>query len=144
MNLKKMLSLALAGVMALSLMACSAQNGGSSTEAGGNVGGQVDSEAQNNAAQETVTITSLNASQEAAELEVPYDPQRIAILDMASLDILDNLGLGDRVVGRGSTTLDYLQDYVTAESVANLGTIKEAAMEAIMARRPDLIFSGGR
>ena len=28
MNMKKMLSLALAGVMALSLMACSAQNGG--------------------------------------------------------------------------------------------------------------------
>ena len=32
MNMKKMLSLALAGVMALSLMACSAQNGGDSSE----------------------------------------------------------------------------------------------------------------
>ena len=31
-----------------------------------------------------MTITSLNANKEAAELEVPYDPQRIAILDMAS------------------------------------------------------------
>jgi len=38
-------------------------------------------------APETVTITSLNADKEAVELEVPYDPQRIAILDMASLDI---------------------------------------------------------
>ncbi len=32
MNMKKMLSLALAGVMALSLMACSAQNGTDSSE----------------------------------------------------------------------------------------------------------------
>ena len=143
MNLKKMLSLALAGVMALSLMACSAQNGGSSTEAGGNVGGQVDSEAQNNAAQETVTITSLNASQEAAELEVPYDPQRIAILDMASLDILNALGVGDRVVGTASTSLEYLQDYIN-DDIANLGTIKEADLEAVMACEPDVIFIGGR
>ena len=143
MNMKKMLSLALAGVMALSLMACSAQNGGSSTEAGGNVGGQVDSEAQNNAAQETVTITSLNASQEAAELEVPYDPQRIAILDMASLDILDALGVGDRVVGTAQTSLDYLQSYIGGD-IANLGTIKEADLEAVMSCEPDVIFIGGR
>ena len=30
------------------------------------------------------------------ELEVPFAPERIAILDMASLDILDALGVGDR------------------------------------------------
>ena len=55
---------------------------------------------------ESVTITSLNANKEAAELEVPYDPQRIAILDMASLDILDALGVGDRVVGTADTSLE--------------------------------------
>lgn len=93
---------------------------------------------------ETVTITSLNASGEEIELEVPYDPQRIAILDMACLDILDNLGVGDRVVGSASTSLDYLQDYVTNEEIENLGTIKEADMEAVMACEPDVIFIGGR
>lgn len=93
---------------------------------------------------ETVTITSLNGNREAAELEVPYDPQRIAILDMASLDILDNLGLGDRVVGSADTSLDYLQQYVTNEEIANLGTIKEADLEAVMACEPDIIFIGGR
>ena len=79
-----------------------------------------------------------------AELEVPYDPQRIAILDMASLDILDALGVGDRVVGSASTSLDYLQTYVTKENVTNLGTIKEADLEAVMACEPDVIFIGGR
>lgn len=93
---------------------------------------------------ETVTITSLNASGEEIELEVPYDPQRIAILDMACLDILDNLGVEDRVVGSASTSLDYLQDYVTNEEIENLGTIKEADMEAVMACEPDVIFIGGR
>ena len=110
MNMKKMLSLALAGVMALSLMACSAQNGGDSSEnTSSPSSSQSGGETQNGGAPESVTITSLNANKEAAELEVPYDPQRIAILDMASLDILDALGVGDRVVGTADTSLEYLQ-----------------------------------
>ena len=96
------------------------------------------------AAPETITITSLNAEREPVELEVPYDPQRIAVLDMASLDILDRLGVGDRVVGSATTALDYLQAYVTNEEIANLGTIKEADLEAVMASEPDVIFIGGR
>ena len=96
------------------------------------------------AAPETVTITSLNAEREPVELEVPYDPQRIAILDMPSLDILDRLGLGDRVVGSAATTLEYLQAYVPGDTIANLGTIKEADLEAVMACEPDVIFIGGR
>ena len=74
---------------------------------------------------------------------MPYDPQRIAILDMASLDILDTLGVGDRVVGTASTSLEYLQDYIN-DDIANLGTIKEADLEAVMACEPDVIFIGGR
>ncbi len=93
---------------------------------------------------DTVTITSLNGSGEETELEVPYNPQRIAILDMASLDILDNLGVGDRVVGSASTSLEYLQDYVTGDGIENLGTIKEADLEAVMACEPEVIFIGGR
>ena len=93
---------------------------------------------------DTVTITSLNGNGEMFELEVPYNPERIAILDMASMDILDNLGVGDRIVGSASTSLDYLQQYVTNDNVANLGTIKEADLEAVMACEPDIIFIGGR
>ena len=63
---------------------------------------------------------------------------------MASLDILDNLGMGDRVVGSASTSLEYLTDYVDNEEVANLGTIKEADLEAVMECDPDVIFIGGR
>ena len=132
MNLKKMLSFTLAGVLALSLAACSAQNDQSAAG---------DAAAENSS--QSVTITSLNANKEAAPLEVPYEPQRIAALDMASLDILDALGVGDRVVGTASTSLDYLQNYIR-DDIANLGTIKEADLEAVMACEPDVIFIGGR
>ena len=45
---------------------------------------------------------SLNGNGEKTELEVPYVPQRIAILDMASLDILDSLGLVESVRSNAS------------------------------------------
>ena len=91
----------------------------------------------------TISVPTLNANKAETTVDVVYDPQRIAVLDMASLDILDALGVGDRVVGSASTSMDYLQSYMT-DSVANLGTIKEADLEAIMACDPDVIFIGGR
>ncbi len=127
--MKKMLALVSAMALSFGLATCAGAAQEDTTEA---------------AALETVTIQSLNAAGEEEDMEVPYDPQRIAILDMACLDILDSLGLGDRVVGSASTSLEYLQDYVTDENIVNLGTIKEADMEAVMACEPDVIFIGGR
>lgn len=135
MNMKKIFSFAVTGAMAFSIMACSAQNV--------SVSSQTANVPQNKETPESVIITSLNAGKEETELEVPYDPQRIAILDMASLDILDALGMGDRVVGTADTSLDYLQKYIH-DGIANLGTIKEADLEAVMACDPDVIFIGGR
>lgn len=96
---------------------------------------------------ETVTIQSFNAQKELADLEVPYDPQRIAILDMAALDIIDSLGLGDRVVGSANVTIEYLLDYNPNASegrIVNLGTVKTADLEKVAACEPDIIFIGGR
>ena len=93
---------------------------------------------------DTITITSLNGNKEEVQLEIPFDPQRIAILDMPSMDIIDNLSLGDRIVGSAKTSLDYLQKYVTDENVKNIGTIKEADLEAVASVEPDIIFIGSR
>lgn len=134
-HMKKFFALAIAVVMAISLAACSSSTPGSS---------ETTTDSAQSSQPETVTIKSLNANGEEVDLEVPYNPQRIAILDMASLDILDALGVGDRVVGSATTSLDYLQSYVTNTEAANLGTIKEADMEAVMACEPDVIFIGGR
>lgn len=135
--MKKAVLFVLTAALALSLTACGTQQ-----SAGGDATDNTSSAAQA-AAPDTITITTLNGSKEQVSLDVKYDPKRIAVLDMASLDILDSLGLGDRVVGSASTSLDYLQSYINKE-VANLGTIKEADLEAVMACEPDVIFIGGR
>ena len=92
----------------------------------------------------TVTVTGLDGNRAVTQVEVPFNPQRIAILDMAALDILDALNLGDRVIGMAGTSLPYLNEYSSNKSLANLGTIKEADLEAVMASEPDIIFIGGR
>ncbi|HJB92311.1 MAG TPA: ABC transporter substrate-binding protein [Candidatus Eisenbergiella merdigallinarum] len=169
--MKKILSLSLTLALAFSLAACSGTDGASvsevseeisvqaSTAESAEASAQAETETAEEVSSETpaqetsssaakapesVTIKSLNANREEVDLEVPYDAQRIAVLDMASLDILDALGLGDRVVGSAGTSLDYLQDYVTDENISNLGTIKEADLEEVMACGPDVIFIGGR
>lgn len=132
--MKKILSFTLAAVAAFSMAACGTQNTAENNE---------NASEQTESTPETVTVSTLNGNQEVTELEVPYDPERVAVLDMASLDILDALGVGDRVVGTASTSMDYLQTYINDE-IANLGTIKEADLEAVMACEPDVIFIGGR
>lgn len=121
--MKKILTILLTVLMIAGMAACSSTEQESQEEA------------------KTITITALNAAKEEIELEVPYDPARVVTLDMAALDILDNLGLGDRIVGSSNISLDYLSAY---SDVANLGTIKEADMEAVMQCEPDIIFIGGR
>ncbi len=96
---------------------------------------------------ETVTIQAYNSNKEMVDVEVPFDPERIAVLDMAALDILDTLGLGERVVGSAKVTIDYLTDYNPDESngtILNLGTVKTADFEKVAASEPDIIFIGGR
>lgn len=122
------------------LTACGASSSTASSVAS-SVAASSETAASSEAAPESVTIKAFNGAKELVDVEVLFDPQRIAILDLASLDILDELGVGDRVVGTASTSLDYLQSYVTNDSIANLGNIKEADMEAVMACEPDIILS---
>lgn len=157
--MKKRLALLLIAVLAMGLVACGKAKDGK-TETTGNTtvetteatepaaetttdAAQV-SESTETKALESVKITTLNANKEEVEITVPYNPQRIAILDLAVLDIIDNLGLGDRVVGTANTSIDYLSDYVNNKDIKNLGTIKEADLEAVMECEPDVIFIGGR
>lgn len=141
--MKRILSAMLILAMAAGMVACGSTDNGSAVTTAGGQTEQTEQTEQTDQTPETITIQSLNASKETADLEVPYNPERIAILDMASLDILDALGVGDRVVGTADTSLEYLQDYIN-DDIANLGTIKEADLEAVMTCEPDVIFIGGR
>lgn len=151
--MKKILALIMAMVMVLSMAACggNATNTPAETEISAQVTTQstetAEPETTEEAKPEAVTIQAYNASSELVDVEVPYDPQRIAILDMAALDIIDCLGLGDRIVGSASISIDYLKKYNPDDSngeIVNLGNVKTADLEKVAACEPDVIFIGGR
>lgn len=136
--MKKLLSLLLAAIMILSLAACSSKTATDDTT------NQDDSAGAQEESSEpaTVTVTGMDANGEPVEVEVPYKPERVVVLDLANLDILDNLGLGDRVVGAPTITLPYLQSY--NDNLPIVGSVKTPDLEAVMACEPDLILMGGR
>ena len=136
--MKKILTLMMVFAMVLSMAGCS-NNAPSNTATTSAPGTE--------AKPETVTVQSLNANKETVDIEVPFDPQRIAILDMPALDIIDVLGMGDRIVGSAKVTIEYLTDYNPDDSngeIINLGTVKTVDLEKVAACEPDIIFIGGR
>ena len=131
--MKKILTLMMAFAMVFCMAACG------NTATNDNAGAETKPE--------TITIQALNANRELVDIEVPYDPERIAILDMPALDIVDALGLGDRIVGSAKVSIEYLTDYNPDDSngaIMNLGTVKTADLEKVAACEPDIIFIGGR
>lgn len=130
--MKKITAILLMALMVLSLTAC------------GNQTGKDNNGSEGSTEPTSVTITTLNGQKEETQLEVPYNPERIAILDLAALDIIDSIGVGDKVVGMAQTSIDYLSYYSENKNIKNLGTIKEADIEAVMECEPDIIFIGGR
>ncbi|MDE7332748.1 MAG: ABC transporter substrate-binding protein [Lachnospiraceae bacterium] len=152
--MKKIFSFILALAMVLSMTAC-----GGNTQAsvgGGNnsdssVSGEEESNADDEGASvqgenlsdpETVVVTGRDSAGEAIEVTVPYKPERVVVLDLANLDILDNLGLGDCIVGVPTITLPYLASY--NDGLPIVGSVKTPDLEAVMACEPDLILMGGR
>ena len=138
--MKKIVTLIMVFAMVFSMTACGNTASNNNTE---NDISDVSTENK----PETITIQALNANKEMSDIEVPYNPKRIAVLDMAALDIVDALGVGDRIVGSAKVTIEYLNDYNpddTNGTIINLGTVKTADLEKVAACEPDVIFIGGR
>lgn len=131
---KKIGVLVLTGVMALAVAGCGKrENADVQSES-------VAVEAVGAGNPETVTVAHSMGT-----TNVPYEPQRIAALDLAALDILDSLGLGDKVVGiPKKSSVSYLTSYIDNSGIVNLGSVKEVDMEALNSLEPDLIIIGGR
>ena len=150
--MKKWIALLLAVVMAASLVACGGNNTSNNSSSGQNsanesadpAAGGSNQDADEAAVPEDINVTGVDSAGEEIEVTVPYNPQRVVVLDLANLDILDNLGLGDRIVGVPTITLDYLKAYEENDSISIVGTVKTPDLEAVMACEPDLIFMGGR
>ena len=147
--MKKLLALLLTLAMVLSLAACGGSNNsnaGSGNNSGNDQNQQSDTQEPEDSTEPQepteVTVTGMDANGEPVEVTVPYKPERVVVLDLANLDILDNLGLGDCVVGAPTITLPYLQSY--NDDLPIVGSVKTPDLEAVMACEPDLILMGGR
>lgn len=161
--MKKLLSFILAFAMVLGMAACGDTRdtvGGSqetaidsvaesSSEESGSSENQADADGTEDSGQGgapegsgTIVVTGMDAAGEPVEVTVPYKPERVVVLDLANLDILDNLGLGGCVVGAPTITLPYLQSY--NDELPIVGSVKTPDLEAVMACEPDLILMGGR
>jgi len=144
---KKIVSFMMAAMMVCSFAACGGSSDKTNTE---DINTVTESEISVSTEKETpsvITIQSFDGNKELIDLELPYAPEKIAVLDMAALDILDSLGLGDKIVGSAKVNIDYLMDYNPDSSngtIMNLGTVKTADLEKVAACEPDVIFIGGR
>ncbi len=77
------------------------------------------------------------------EVTVPFQPERVVVVEHGILDTIDVLGAGSSVAAIPHHGVpSYLADYTT--STENAGTLFEPDYEAINAADPDLIIVGGR
>lgn len=99
---------------------------------------QADTKKSSTQTETTLTITDSNGDQ----IEVPNNPEKVVVFDNGSLDTMDALGVGDKVVGAATSSLpEYLSSYKKVESA---GGIKEPDLEKINQLQPDLIIISGR
>ena len=86
----------------------------------------------------TVTIEDARGS-----VEVPKDPENVAVLDFGHLDTLIALGKKDAVTGTATDNMPaYLAD--KADQFENVGTLKEPNGEALANLAPELIIISNR
>lgn len=97
-------------------------------------------------AQEMVPMPSFVSGSPNSVVNVPKDPQRIAIADYAVLDTLDHWNLGQRVVAvtKANRFPDLPQYFEKNGKIRDIGTLFEIDLEALMDVEPDVIFISGR
>ncbi|MGG5370610.1 siderophore ABC transporter substrate-binding protein [Enterococcus sp. AZ196] len=94
------------------------------------------------AANSTVKDETIEVNDSNGKVTVPKNPNKVVVFDNGSLDTLDALGVGDKIVGAATDNLPaYLKDYKKLESA---GGIKEPDLEKINQMKPELIIISGR
>ena len=132
----RMPALAAAAVIALAACATDAE-----TEQTDEADAQSVAEAVDETTDQAPTEVTVATAQ--GEATVPFQPERVIVVEHGILDTIDALGAGDAVVGIPHHAVpSYLSDYTTATE--NTGTLFEPDYEAINAAEPDLIIVGGR
>ncbi|MGJ0915836.1 siderophore ABC transporter substrate-binding protein [Enterococcus avium] len=118
-------------LLSLGLVGCGSTNNEGSSDSTGKAA------TSSIAKEETLEVNDSNG-----KVTVPKNPKKVVVFDNGSLDTLDALGVGDKVVGAATDNLPaYLDDYKKVDSA---GGIKEPDLEKINQMKPDLIIISGR
>lgn len=118
-------------LLSLGLVGCGSTNNEGSSHSTGKAA------TSSTAKEETLEVNDSNG-----KVTVPKNPKKVVVFDNGSLDTLDALGVGDKVVGAATDNLPaYLDDYKKVDSA---GGIKEPDLEKINQMKPDLIIISGR
>lgn len=91
----------------------------------------------------TANAADITVKHAQGETVLSATPQKVIVLDLASLDNLDSLGVKVAGVPKLAAFPDYLKKY-EADDYAKVGTLFEPDYESINAAEPDLIIVGGR
>lgn len=122
---KKMIAIVLSAMMLLGALAgCGTTSGGDASSENQNSAGN-DSASNiiaDDAGEENVLPESVVVSTAYGDVEVPYAPERICVLDLNTMDIVDALGLGDQVVilQWHKHYPEYLEAYYNSETIISL------------------------
>ena len=122
---------ALAVCCALALGACSPQNSDSAPQA--------KEQAVSAAQTESASVTVKTAR---GDVQIPQNPERIAVYDLGMLDTLSKLGVKTGLSVDIKNRLPYLDEYFKTTKPA--GTLFEPDYEALNAYKPQLIIIGSR
>lgn len=88
---------------------------------------------------------SLNITHKLGETRVLKSPERIVIFDLGALDMLDELGLADKVVGMPKQSVPaYLMAFKENKDIINTGSLVEPNFQKTNEANPDLIIMSGR
>ena len=134
------MALAFATLAALSLTACAASNAAESDDQADTAAPTDATETAEATAEAPTEVTVATAQ---GEVTVPFQPERVVVIEHGILDTIDTLGAGESVVAiPHHAAPSHLADFAT--TTVNAGTLFEPDYEAINAAEPDLIIVGGR
>ena len=101
------------------------------------------SQAETDSASASIEETTVSVEDARGTVEVPLNPENVAVFDFGHLDTIRALGKEGSVAG---TVTENMPAYLSelAEQYENIGTLKEPNMEALAMMAPELIIISNR
>ena len=132
MRKSKVLSLLMIGVLALGVLS------GCSKEA------PEKEEVESDNKVEDVAGNPVKIEHKLGETVLEDRPRKVIVFDYGILDAMEEMGLGDRVVGLPKKSVPEYLDKFKGEEYEDIGTLQEPNFELMYEMKPDLIIIGDR